>query len=86
MKPSGVVVVCPLQWIPNGISIGLTVATLTDCHLEDTEYGKYQLVFASAENVLEQILLQVNLRVQFFVVLKYRLRSNGRKKKNCQID
>ena len=33
-------------------SIGLTVATLTGCHLEDIECGKYQLVFASAENVL----------------------------------
>ena len=33
-------------------SIGLTVATLTGCQLEDIECGKYQLVFASAENVL----------------------------------
>ena len=33
-------------------SIGLTVATLTGCHLEDIECGKYQLVFASAENIL----------------------------------
>ena len=58
----------------------LPVATLTDCHLEDMECGKYQLVFASAENVLKQILLRVNLRVQFFVASKYRLRPNGRKK------
>ena len=57
----------------------LTVDTLTDCHLEDIECGKYQLVFASAENVLKQILLRVNLRVQFFVASKYRLRPNGRK-------
>ena len=46
------------------------VATLTNCHLEDIECGKYQLVFASAENVLKQILLRVNLRVQLFVALK----------------
>ena len=32
--------------------MGLTVATLTDCHLEDIESSKYQPVFASAENVL----------------------------------
>ena len=48
--------------------------------MEDIECGKYQLVFASAENVLKQILLRVNLRVQFFVASKYRLRPNGRKK------
>lgn len=38
-KPSNVVVVCPLLRIvyawANGISIGLTVATLMDCRLED---------------------------------------------------
>ena len=33
-------------------SIGLMVATLTDCHLEDIECGKYEVVFSSAENVL----------------------------------
>ena len=33
-------------------SIRLTVTTLTDCHLDDIECGKYPLVFASAENVL----------------------------------
>ena len=38
--------------------------------MEDIECGKYQLVFASAENVLKQILLRVNLRVQLFVALK----------------
>ena len=32
--------------------MGLTIATLTDCHLEDIESSKYQPVFASAENVL----------------------------------
>ena len=32
--------------------MGLTVATLTDCHLEDIESSKYQPVFASAESVL----------------------------------
>ena len=48
--------------------------------MEDTEYGKYQLVFASAENVLEQILLQVNLRVQFFCCLKVSFTIKWKKK------
>ena len=62
--------------------MGLTVATLADCRLEDIECDKYQLVFASAENVpvsLEYAALQINLRVQLFVASKYRLRSNERK-------
>ena len=32
-------------------SIGFTVGTLTDCHVEGKECSKYQLVFASAKNV-----------------------------------
>ena len=56
-KPSSVVVVRPLQRIvynqmEKASSIGLTVATLTDCRLEDMECGRHQLVFASADNVL----------------------------------
>ena len=52
-----VVVVCPLQRIvydqmEEASSIGLMVAALTDCHLEDIECGKYEVVFSSAENVL----------------------------------
>ena len=52
-----VVVVCPLQRIvydqmEEASSIELMVATLTDCHLEDIECGKYEAVFSSAENVL----------------------------------
>ena len=51
-----VVVVCPLQRIVydqmEASTIGLMVATLTDCHLEDIECGKYEVVFSSAENVL----------------------------------
>ena len=31
-------------------SIGLTVITVTDYRVEDTESGKYQLIFASAKN------------------------------------
>ena len=32
-------------------SIGFTVGTLTDCHVEVKECSKYQLMFASAKNV-----------------------------------
>ena len=56
-KPSTVVIVCPLQGIVydqmgEASSMGLTAATLTDCCLEEIECGKYNLVFASAEEVL----------------------------------
>ena len=47
-----------------------------DYNLEDIECGRYQLVFASAENVL------VNLFLSSIVndtASQYRLRSNGRK-------
>ena len=56
-KPSTVVIVCPLQGIvydqmEEASSMGLTAAMLTDCCLEEIECGKYNLVFASAEEVL----------------------------------
>ena len=55
-KPSTVVIVCPLQGIvydqmEEASSMGLTAAMLTDCCLEEIECGKYNLVFASAEEV-----------------------------------
>ncbi|XP_020611964.1 uncharacterized protein LOC110050387 [Orbicella faveolata] len=58
-KPSSAVVVCPLQSIvydqlAEASSMGLTAAALTDCCLEDIESGKYQLIFASAEEVLSK--------------------------------
>lgn len=50
---------CPLQSIvydqlAEASSMGLTAAALMDCRLEDTESGKYQLIFASAEEVLSK--------------------------------
>ena len=58
-KPSSAVVVCPLQSIiydqlAEASSMGLTAAALTDCRLEEIESGKYQLIFASAEEVLSK--------------------------------
>ena len=55
--PSSVVVVFPLQSIvcdqmEEASSMGLTAATLTKSRLKDIECGKYNLVFASAEEVL----------------------------------
>ena len=63
-KPSTVVIVCPLQGIvynqmEEASSMGLTAATLTDCCLEEIECGKYNLVFASAEEVLANPLLSL---------------------------
>ena len=39
--------------------MGLTAAALTDCRLEDIESGKYQLTFASAEQVLSKPFLSL---------------------------
>lgn len=55
--PSSVVVVFPLQSIvcdqmEEASSMGLTAATLTKSRLKDVECDKYNLVFASAEEVL----------------------------------
>ena len=56
-NPSSVVVVCQvmIKWIN-----GLTVATLTAFRLEDIECEKYQLVVASAKNVLVRPLFYVD--------------------------
>ena len=56
-NPSSVVVVCQvmIKWIN-----GLMVATLTPFRLEDIECEKYQLVFASAKNVLVRPLFYVD--------------------------
>lgn len=40
-------------------SMGLTAATLTECRLEDIECGKYNLKFASAEEVLAKPFLSL---------------------------
>ena len=61
-KTSVVIVVCPLKRIvqdqiaegPEASSMGLTAVSLADNRLEDIENAKYQLVFASAEEVLKQ--------------------------------
>ena len=45
-------------------SIGLTVATLMDCHSEDIECSRYQPVFVSAEDVLVK---------PFFVTINFSL-------------
>lgn len=63
-KLSSAVVVCPLQSIvydqlAEASSMGLTAASLTDCRLEDVEAGKYQLIFASAEEVLSKPFLSL---------------------------
>ena len=44
--------------------MGLTIATLTDCHLEDIESSKYQPVFASAEKVLVKPIFFVDEKKQ----------------------
>ena len=56
-NPSSVVVVCQvmIKWIN-----GFTVATLTAFRLEDIECEEYQLVFASAKNVLVRPLFYVD--------------------------
>ena len=50
-KPSTVVIVCPLQGIVYDQMEEASAAMLTDCCLEEIEWGKYNLVFASAEEV-----------------------------------
>ena len=61
-KTSVVIVVCPLKSIvqdpiAEASSMGLTAVSLADNWLEDTENVKYQLVFASAEEVLSKSFL-----------------------------
>ena len=61
-KTSIVLVVCPLKsivqdQIAEASSMGLTAVSLADNRLEDIENAKYQLVFASAEEVLSKSFL-----------------------------
>ena len=61
-KTSVVIVVCPLKsivrdQIAEASSMGLTAVSLADNRLEDIENAKYQLVFASAEEVLSKSFL-----------------------------
>ena len=61
-KTSVVIVVCPLKSIARdkiaeASSMGLTAVSPADNRLEDIESAKYQLVFASAEEVLSKSFL-----------------------------
>ena len=58
-KPACVIVVCPLKSIVHdhlseATAMGLTASSLSDASLEDVENGKYQLIFGSAEEILEK--------------------------------
>ena len=58
-KPACVIVVCPLKSIvydqlSEATAMGLTATSLSDASLEDVENGKYQLIFGSAEEILEK--------------------------------
>lgn len=61
-KPACVIVVCPLKSIvkdqfTEASSLGLTATSIADANLQDVENGKYQLIFASAEEILEKPIL-----------------------------
>ncbi|CAH3022187.1 unnamed protein product, partial [Porites evermanni] len=61
-KPACVIVVCPLKSIVHdqlskATAMGLTATSLSDASLEDVENGKYQLIFGSAEEILEKLFL-----------------------------
>ena len=56
-KPACVIVVCPLKSIVQdqlieASSMGLLVTSLASARIGDVENGKYQLIFASAEEIL----------------------------------
>ena len=58
-KPSCVIVVCPLKSIVQDqigevVSMGLTTVLLPEANLEDIESCQYNLLFASAEEVLDK--------------------------------
>ena len=58
-KTSVVIVVCTLKsivqdQIAEAYSMGLTTVSLANNRLEDTENAKYQLVLASAEEILSK--------------------------------
>ena len=61
-KTSVLIVVCPLKsivqdQIAEASSMGLTAVSLANNRLEDIENAKYQLVFASAEEILSNSFL-----------------------------
>ena len=61
-KTACVIVVCPLNSIvldqmTEASSMGLTAVSLSEASLQDIERGKYQLIFASAEEILEKSFL-----------------------------
>ena len=61
-KTSVVIVVCLLKsimqdQIAEAYAMGLTAVSLADNCLEDIENAKYQLVFASAEEILSKLFL-----------------------------
>ena len=58
-KGSIVVVICPLisimkDQVLEATSMGLTATTMAEAKQEDIDNGKYQLVFASAEDALQR--------------------------------
>ena len=59
-------------------SMGLTAAALTDCRLEDIESGKYQLTFASAEQVLSKPFLSLLKKNSLTVPSEYVCNNRGR--------
>ena len=67
-KTSVVIVVCPLKsivqdQIAEAYSMGLTAVSLANNRLEDIENAKYQLVFASAEEILYKSFLSPLKRI-----------------------
>ena len=57
-KEACVLVICPLKsiiqdQILEATSMGISAGSLSDCNLLDIENGKFQLLFASAEEVLQ---------------------------------
>ena len=67
-KTSVVIVVCPLKsivqdQIAEAYSMGLTAVSLANNRLEDIENAKYQLVFASAEEILSKSFLSPLKRI-----------------------
>ena len=67
-KTSVVIVVCPLKsivqdQIAEAYSMGLTAVSLANNRLEDIENAKYQLAFASAEEILSKSFLSPLKRI-----------------------
>ena len=79
-KPSCVIVVCRLKSIvqdqlSEACSMGLTATSLSDARLENVENGKYQLIFASAEEILAKPFLD-RLKKSSFTSLPTTLTSS----------